>query len=328
MRAARARRSGGNDADDLGYRGGYRSGGLGSTGRRGEATRTRRDAIALRELFDSILALTDAAEPPSPTVTSVDYRIPVADGSSILARWYKKTGSQPGSAVVYTHGGGMVCGSVDLYNGFVSKCVERTGVPFLSVDYRLAPEHLGTTPVEDTHSAPRWLLEHAEQMGVDERRIAIMGDSGGGGVAAGTAIAARDAGTPLAKQILIYPMLDDRNGDPDPHVAPFASWTYDNNYTGWTALLGDDRGGEHVSPLSAPARLTDFTGLPPAFIDVGELDIFRDESILYALGLARAGVSCELHVRPGCLHGFDRLAPSARVSAASWEDRYRVIASI
>lgn len=296
----------------------------------GEAppTTPRGDALALRELTNATLAAVDAGEPDAPNVVSEDFQVQVSDGSSILARWYTRAGSSPGSAVVYLHGGGMVCGSVDLYDGLVSKYVEQTGVPFLSVDYRLAPEHRGTTLVDDSHSALAWLVGRAGEFGIDPARIAVMGDSGGGGVAAGVAIAARDAGTPLAGQILIYPMLDDRTLEPNAHVAPFASWTYDNNYTGWYALLGEDLGSDQVSPLAVPARLTNFEGLAPAFIDVGDLDIFRDEDIVYALNLLRAGVPCELHVRPGTLHGFDRLAPNAKVSAASWADRYRAITTV
>lgn len=288
----------------------------------------RGDAHALRAITNATLAVVDAGEPDSPGVSAEDHRIEVADGTTILARWYTKAGSNPGSAVVYLHGGGMVCGSVDLYDRLVAKYVEETGVPFLSVDYRLAPEFPGTTLVDDSHTALAWLVGRAGTWGVDPHRIAVMGDSGGGGVAAGVAIAARDAGTPLAKQILIYPMLDDRNIEPDAEIAPFASWTYDNNYTGWSALLADDLGTDGVSPLAAPARLADFAGLAPAFIDVGDLDIFRDEDIAYAQNLLRAGVPCELHVRPGSIHAFDRLAPAAAVSAASWADRYRVIESV
>lgn len=288
----------------------------------------RGDALALRDVTDATLAYIDAAEPDSPNVSFEDHEIPTADGSTILGRWYTRAGSTPGSAVVYLHGGGMVCGSVELYHRLVAKYVEETGVPFLSVDYRIAPEFPGTTLADDSYSALVWFIERAQQFGVDRARVAIMGDSGGGGVAAGVAIAARDAGTALAKQILIYPMLDDRNLNPDVEIAPFASWTYDNNYTGWNALLGDNLGGKEVSPLAAPARLVDYSGLAPAFIDVGELDIFRDENVVYALNLARAGVSCELYVRPGCLHAFDRLAPQARVSAASWADRFRAISTL
>ena len=285
----------------------------------------RGDAIAMRDVFNARVQLADAAEPDSPSVQTADHTLPVADGE-ILVRWYTKDGSAPGSAVVYYHGGGMVCGSVDLYDRLVSKYVEATGVPFLSVDYRLAPEYPGTTLVDDGHAALAWFVEQADTFGVDKARIAIMGDSGGGGVAAGVAIAARNARTPVAQQILIYPMLDDRTIKPDPEIEPFAIWTYDNNFTGWNALLGANRGSENVSALAAPSRLTDFGGLAPAFIDVGELDIFRDESILYALNLVRAGVSTELHIRAGCPHGFDRMP--AEVSARAWADRYRAIQAV
>jgi acetyl esterase/lipase len=287
----------------------------------------RGDAIALRGVFNAVLQLLDSAEPDSPSVLTADHVVPVADGE-ILVRWYTRERSAPGSAVVYYHGGGRVCGSVDLYDRLVSKYVEQTGVPCLSVDYRLAPEYPGTTLVDDGHSALAWLVERADEFGVDKSRIAIMGDSGGGGVAAGVAIAARDAGIPVAKQILIYPMLDDRNIEPDPEIAPFAPWTYDHNFTGWNALLGANRGGKNVSALIAPLRLTDYAGLAPAFIDVGELDIFRDESIRYALNLLRAGVSTELYVRSGCPHAFDRTAATAEVSLRSWADRYRAIQAV
>lgn len=285
----------------------------------------RGDAIAMRDAFNARVQLADAAEPDSPSVRTADHTLPVADGE-ILVRWYTKDGSAPGSAVVYYHGGGMVCGSVDLYDRLVSKYVEATGVPFLSVDYRLAPEYAGRTLVDDGHAALAWFVEQADAFGVDTARIAIMGDSGGGGVAAGVAIAARNARTPVAQQILIYPMLDDRTIEPDPEIEPFAIWTYDNNFTGWNALLGANRGSENVSALAAPSRLTDFAGLAPAFIDVGELDIFRDESILYALSLVRAGVSTELHVRAGCPHRFDRMP--TEVSVRAWADRYHAIQAV
>ena len=197
----------------------------------------RGDAIALRGVVNTTLQLMDSAEPDSPNVLTADHLVPVADGD-IRVRWYTSKRLAAGSAVVYCHGGGRVCGSVDLYDRLVSKYVEETVIPFLSVDYRLAPECAGTTAVDDGFAALAWFVERADKFGVDKARIAIMGDSGGGGVAAGVAIAARDAGIPVAKQILIYPMLDDRNIEPDPEIAPFATWTYDNNYTGWNALLG------------------------------------------------------------------------------------------
>jgi acetyl esterase/lipase len=163
-------------------------------------------------------------------------------------------------------------------------------------------------------------------LGVDLGRIAAMG--GGGAVVAGAAILARDRGVRLARQILIYPILDDRNQTPDPHIAPFATWSYDGNFTGWSALLGDGLGQDDVSPISAPARLRGFGGLPPIYIETGELDIFRDEDAAFAQAMAKAGVSVELHVHPGAPHGFDRLAPGSQVTLRAKQDRLRTLRSI
>lgn len=291
-------------------------------------TLARGDALGLRALIDGSLQAQNDAAAESERVSSADYTIEVGGDARILARWYTKADSAPGSAVVYLHGGGMVGGSVANFDRFVAAYVEQTGVPFLSVDYRRAPEVTGSTLADDGFAALSWFVERADDFGVDPDRVAVMGDSGGGGVAAGVAIAARDAGLPLARQILIYPMLDDRTVQPDPEIVALAGWTYDQNFTGWDALLGDSRGTDAVSPLASPAHLQDFHGLAPAFIDVGELDIFRDESIEYALGLVRAGVSTELHLRAGVPHGYDRLGASIPWVQAAWEDRHRVIQSL
>jgi acetyl esterase/lipase len=233
-----------------------------------------------------------------------------------------------GPAVVYIHGGGMVCGTLENYDRLLRYYVQQTKIPFLAVGYRLSPEYPGTIPAEDSFAGVRWMFDHAAELGVDATRIALMGDSGGGGVGAGAAILARDNGVQLSKQILIYPMLDDRNTEPDPDLAPTAVWTYDNNYTGWNALLGKDLGGPSVSPVAAPARLADFAGLAPAYIEVGELDIFRDESIDYAQRILRAGISCELHVHPGGPHGHDWLNPNSALSRRAVAERLRVIVSL
>ncbi len=142
-----------------------------------------------------------------------------------------------------------------------------------------------------------------------------MGDRAGGGLAAAICLMARDHGGPaIAQQLLIYPMLDDRTPTPDPAMRPLLTWTYDDNLTGWTALLGKDVGGEAVSPYAVSARMADLSGLPATYIDVGGLDIFRDEDVLYARRLADAGVPTELNVYPGCPHAFEWLAPRATVS--------------
>lgn len=165
-------------------------------------------------------------------------------------------------------------------------------------------------------------------VGVRPNRIAIMGDSGGGGVAASAAIIARDLGVVLARQILIYPMLDDRTLAGDAAREPFLSWTYDMNFTGWSARLGEQLGADDVSSAAAPARLTDFRGLAPAYIEVGDLDIFRDENLAYAQRLAAAEIPIELHVRPGAPHGFECFAPDSQLAQRALHDRLRAIRSI
>jgi acetyl esterase/lipase len=261
---------------------------------------------------------------PSPDVQVKAYSVD-RDGFQMPVRWYTRGDSSPGSAAVYIHGGGMVCGNLDVFEPIVRYMVQQSGVPFLAVGYRLAPEHPGTGPAEDAFAGYRWLLDHAAELGVDPARVALMGDSGGGGIGAGAAILARDNGVPLAKQILICPMLDDRNVEPDPLLAPTATWGYDNNFTGWNALLGDRRGGLDVPPDAAPARLTDFAGLAPAYIEVGELDLFRDESLSYAQRLLSAGVSCEFHLHPGAPHGYEWLNQGSALSKRALAERFRVL---
>ncbi|WP_371859815.1 alpha/beta hydrolase [Nocardia uniformis] len=268
------------------------------------------------------------ALPPTPDVSTTTFTATADDGTTIPSRWYARADSAPGSAVVYVHGGGMICGSVELYEPLVQHYVQLTGVPMLSVDYRLAPEVHDSTPATDSFAALQLLYKEADNLGVDRSRIALMGDSGGGGIAASTAILARDNGIEVAKQILVYPMLDDRNTEPDPILAPTALWSYDNNYTAWHALLGDTIGGATVSPLAAAARLVDFSNLAPAYIEVGELDIFRDESLRYAQQLATAGVSCEFHLYPGAPHGYDWLGVQTAIGTRVMTDRIRVLKSL
>jgi acetyl esterase/lipase len=249
-----------------------------------------------------------------------------ADGATLKLRWYHGP-EQPGSAVLYLHGGGMIFGLEHLgalYDLAVREYVAASSVPMLVVDYRIAPEHPHPTPVEDCYAALVWLAENAAVLGVDPARIAVMGDSAGGGLAAGVCLLARDRGGPaIAQQLLIYPMLDDRTRTPDPQMLQYLTWTYDDNVTGWGALLGDAAGTDEVSPYAAPARAGDLSNLPATYIDVGDLDIFRDEDITYARRLSGAAVPTELHLHPGCPHAFEALARGADVSKRAVADRVR-----
>jgi acetyl esterase/lipase len=155
-----------------------------------------------------------------------------------------------------------------------------------------------------------------------------MGDSAGGGLAAGVCLAARDEGIPVAQQLLVYPMLDDRTTVADPLITPFLTWTYDDNVTGWQALLGDLAGAGEAPPYAAPARATNLHGLPPTYLDVGGLDVFRREVLAYAEALAAAGVPVEMHLHPGCPHASDLLAPNAGSSRRAIADRVRRLRSL
>ncbi|OYD70397.1 alpha/beta hydrolase [Rhodococcus sp. OK302] len=288
----------------------------------------RGDALGLRAVLETGMAAVPS--PPSTGVSVSSHFAPTPDGSEIELRFYSTdtgtTTDRP--AVVYLHGGGMISGKLDHYDGIVRYYVQESNVPLLLVDYRLAPEQTGTALAEDGFTGLQWLVDHADELGVDPARIAVMGDSGGGGVAAGTVILARDRGVPIAKQILIYPMLDDRNTEPDPILEGAVAWTHDNNWTSWRAVLGADFGSDRVSPIAAPARLEDFAGLPPTYIEVGELDIFREESIAYARRLYEVGISCELQVLPGVIHGHDRMSLDIGVTRRTLADRCRVIADL
>jgi len=265
-------------------------------------------------------------------VTTKDFYATASDGHSILLRLYTKKGSASSSktpAVLYAHGGGFIAGSVPLYDPIVGGYVSKTGVPFVSVEYRLAPEHKYPIPVSDAYAGLVWLHDHVSELHIDASRIAVMGDSGGGGMVAALAHwAMQKRGPGIAKQILIYPMLDDRNVTHDPQIGSFAIWSSVDNETGWNAMLGSKRGTASVPPCAAPARMRDAIGLPTTYIETGELDIFRNEDIEYAAKFGKAGISVELHVHPGCPHGFEVFAPNSKVARRAMKDRYRAIQSI
>ena len=177
-----------------------------------------------------------------PVVSDVDvstHTVTAEDGTELEARWYSRQGAQPGSAALHIHGGGMILGTLDNYDSVVRAYVSATGVPMFAIGYRLAPEFPHPVPVRDCFAGLRWLADHATDLGVDPARIAVVGDSAGGGLAAGVALLARDRGGPeLALQLLVYPMLDDRSTNPDPEIAPYLTWTYDDNITGWGSAAG------------------------------------------------------------------------------------------
>ncbi|MGW2640948.1 alpha/beta hydrolase [Streptomyces sp. NPDC001348] len=287
------------------------------------------DIAGRRAVWEPIIDAAGTAQPIPADVRTSEHHTTADDGARIRLRWYTKDDATPGPAVLFFHGGGYIFGHIDLFDGPVSRYVSASGVPMLSVEYRRAPEHPFPTPLEDAYTALRWLHRHADELGVDPGRIGVMGDSAGGGMAAAVSILARERGGPrIARQILLMPMLDDRTTGPDPHIEPYLLWSYDDSRTAWPALLGDAAGGPDVPATAAPARLEDATGLPPAYIEVGQLDAFRDEDTAYATKLSRAGVPVEFHLHPGAPHEFDSIAFASDVARRAVADRVRVLKSL
>jgi acetyl esterase/lipase len=227
--------------------------------------------------------------------------------------------SRPTPALYYTHGGGMFSGTARDALGEVLDLAEHVGAAVVSVAYRLAPEHPHPAAVEDSYAGLLWTAESAGRLGIDPAGLVLIGGSAGGGIAAALALMARDRGGPaLAGQLLMCPMLDDRNDSPSVHqMAGLRMWNRSDNELGWTTLLGDARGGPDVSPYAAPARARDLSALPPTFVDVGSADSFRDEDVDYASRIWLAGGVAELHVWPGGYHGFDGMVPNAALSTAA-----------
>src|SRR5690625_4860966 len=241
----------------------------------GDVATRRRNA---GQLFNQVLA----SRPPITGVAVQQFSLD-HDGHQIGLRWYRRAGvAAPGSAALYLHGGGMILDWErlgGLYDAAVRGYVAVSGVPMLAVDYRVAPEFPHPTPLQDCYAALRWLADHAAELGVDTSRLAVMGDSAGGGLAAGVCLLVRDRGGPaIAAQLLVYPMLDDRTCDGASTGAALLTWSHDDNATGWGALLGE----RTADGYAAPARASDLAGLPPAYLDVGGLDIFAAEDVEFA----------------------------------------------
>ena len=226
---------------------------------------------------------------------------------------------QVAPTIYHIHGGGMIMGDSRTGLAPLLDWVERLGVVVVSVDYRLAPEHPFPAGVEDCYAGLCWTVEHASDLGVDPSRVVLAGTSAGGGLAAAVALMARDRrGPAVIGQLLMCPMLDDRETThSSTELLGEGVWDQVSNRTGWAALLGSAVAGPGVSPYAAPARCEDLSGLPPAFIDVGSAETFRDEDVDYAARLWRAGVQAELHVWPGGFHGFDVFAPEAVLSRSA-----------
>jgi acetyl esterase/lipase len=252
-------------------------------------------------------------------VDCVDHLIPGYQGATIVVSVIsRKDHQRPGPGICFLHGGGMVMGNRFAGAAPVVQWAIKHDAVCVAVEYRLAPEHPSPVPVEDCYAGLVWMAAQSQSLAFDPNRLVIFGGSGGGGLAAGCTLLARDRGGPRPLgQLLQCPMVDDRNETASARQFDgVGAWDRTSNLTAWRAVLGDRCGGEGVSPYEAPARATDLRGLPPTFIDGGGAETFRDEDIAYAAGILSAGGECELHVWGGAFHGFYDIAPQSALSRA------------
>lgn len=223
--------------------------------------------------------------------------------------------SAPRPALLWIHGGGFIIGTPEQDEANNIALCRELGMIVVAVAYRLGPDHPHPAALDDCYAALGWLHQGAAGLGVDPNRIAIGGNSAGAGLAAGLVLFAHDrAEVPVAFQLLIYPMLDDRTAlRTDVDQASLRLWSSKSNRLGWTSYLGRSPGGEAAPDYAAPARRERLEGLPPAWIGVGTCDLFHDEDVTYARRLQEAGVPCTLKVVEGAFHGFDLAGQKAEV---------------
>ena len=228
--------------------------------------------------------------------------------TQVRLRIYKpENTSAPTPVLLWMHGGGYVIGRPEQDDASCVQYVRDLGITIVSVDYRCAPKHPFPAGLDDCHAALKWVASHAQEFHIDPKRIAVGGNSAGGGLAAALAQLAHDRNEiKVAFQLLIYPMLDDRTVlHTDIDDSSNITWHHNDNEFGWESYLGQKCGVEDVPAYSVPARRADLSGLPPAWIGVGDLDIFHDEDVAYANRLKNNGVECDLHIVTGAFHGFD-----------------------
>jgi acetyl esterase/lipase len=271
-----------------------------------DVTRAPLDARTLSSARQTMMR----SQPPLPQPAWTERTIPGAPGAPAVRVYVINAGPRaaPRPAILHIHGGGFVMGDAHGAIRGQQEVAQALDCVVVTVDYRLAPETRFPGALEDNYAALKWMNANADELGVDRSRIAVAGESAGGGHAAMLAIAARDRGEiPLAYQALSYPMLDDRTGSTirKPPYQGALIWPPEKNRFGWSSLLGVPAGSAHVPYGSVPARVENLRGLPPTFIGVGSIDLFVDEDIEFARRLIDAGVLTTLNVYPGVPHAFD-----------------------
>ncbi|MWA07356.1 alpha/beta hydrolase fold domain-containing protein [Actinomadura sp. LD22] len=294
----------------------------------------RWDVTSIATIRASYAAVRPAPVPADPRVMRSDEVISGAAGSpDVPVRWYRPRGvGGPLPCLVYFHGGAYIMGTLDENDDRLDKMVIELGCAVVSVDWRLAPEHPYPEGLDDAETVWRRLVDDPDAFGVDPSRLVAGGASAGAGLAAALCLRLREAGFPQpALQLLVYPMLDDR--ELTPSIRAIADpghrglWPLEAQRMCWHAYLGSLAGGD-IPPTAAPARATDLSGLAPAFLAIGDVDAYLDENLQYAARLSRSGVPTELHVYPGVIHGGFLARPNTPRTAQFLDDVNAALATV
>jgi len=279
------------------------------------------DIVARRAAYEAFRAGAPKGEFPKLNVSDHTYAGPEGDLS--LRLYQPKNATAPAPGLIFIHGGGMIMGNLESQDEVLKIAASELGIPIASIDYRKAPEHPYPAAPEDCYAGVCWVFENASALGIDTNNIGLMGASAGGGLALAIALMLRDREGPKLKYLLpIYPMIDDRHHTASSKtVLDIGVWDREGSIEAWNWYLGDSE----PDAYAAPARAEDLAGLPPTYIDVGDLDLFRDEDILIAQRLSAAGVPVEFHLWTGAYHASEGFAPQAKLSKTIWATRYAAI---
>jgi acetyl esterase len=290
--------------------------------RTSEVTPVEESRRLIDDLFKNLVGTVDMSG-----VQMREESVPGPDAAEVPLRIFTPEVRTTRGAILDVHGGGFTVGSATMDDPANTTMARELGAVVVSVDYRLAPENPFPAGLEDCYASLVWLAKNAEQLGIDADNIVIHGASAGGGLCAALAILARDRGGPtIAFQYLGIPELDDRLATASMQAfTDTPLWNLPSAEHSWDCYLGEGvRGTAEVSPYAAPARATDLTGLPPAYISAMHFDPLRDEDIAYAQALLAAGVTVELHLFPGTFHG-STLATKAEVSKREMAESLAVL---
>jgi acetyl esterase/lipase len=259
---------------------------------------------------------------PPKGIDSSNLWIDRKNGTKMRLRIYKPLSrTKKGPAILWIHGGGYATGTPELNARLCKRLVDESDAFIVAPDYRLSVEETYPAALDDCYSALLWLKDHAEEFGANNEQLMVGGESAGGGLTAAITLLARDRKeVNIAFQMPLYPMIDDRMTSNSARDNDAPGWNAHNNREAWKLYLGDLFGTDDVPYYAAPARVLDYSGLPPAVTYIGDLDPFLDETISYFQSLKQAGIPAEYKIYNGCYHGFDVACPNAGISRRATDE--------